>query len=341
MVYLCTMQKLTATNESINTLKAIALGVLATFFLSMTFIANSMLATGGGHWAWTTALRYLLLLPILVGMLSANRKLKPLLHAMRQSPRIWLRWGTWGFGVFYACLSYASLLAPGWLVAATFQTTVLAGLLIAPFIYKDHRAKVPKKALLISSLIVSGIMVMQVDNLGSVRNGSGMILSFALALGAAFLWPLGNRKLLLELEKQDLQLNATQRVLGMTFGCVPLLLVFSGLGFYQAGLPKLDQVYGSLITAVCSGILGGILFYKAVQMVKHNPVALATVEATQVIAILFTLLAEVALKGVHWPGFYGNLGLLIILIGVGCHFILSYRYGRRADRQHKPSVCQV
>lgn len=315
-------------------MKAISLGVLATVFLSMTFIANSLMATGGGHWAWTTALRYLLLLPLLLIMALAKRQLKPLLQAMRQAPLTWLRWGTLGYGVFYLCLTYASLLAPGWLVAATFQTTILAGLLIAPLIYKDHRAKAPRKALIISSVIVSGILVMQVQKFGSIGSeGAGVLVSFVLALAAAFLWPLGNRKLMLELEEQGVDLNATQRVLGMTLGCVPLLLLLAGYGYYTVGLPPVGQVTGMLAAALCAGLFGGIIFYKAMQLVRHNAVAMATVEATQVMAILFTLIGEVLLTGLPWPGIYGNLGLLIILLGVCGYFILSVRHGRNTDRQ--------
>ncbi|MDX5420823.1 MAG: multidrug resistance efflux transporter family protein, partial [Hymenobacteraceae bacterium] len=155
---------------------------------------------------------------------------------------------------------------------------------------------------------------------------------FALALTAAFLWPLGNRKLLLELENKNINLNAMQRVLGMSLGSLPVLLVLGAYGFYTSGLPSNGQLFGSLTTALGSGIVGGVLFYKAFQMVKHNPVALAAVEATQVVSILFTLLGEMLFKGAHWPGFYGSIGLMIILLGLSCHFVVSIRHSRKLEK---------
>ncbi|MEI6949076.1 multidrug resistance efflux transporter family protein [Paraflavisolibacter sp. H34] len=321
-VYLCCM------TEQGKALKAIGWGVGASLFLSSTFIINSLIAGSGGYWAWTAALRSLFLIPILGLVVAFTKQLKPLLAALRQHPGVFIKWGTIGFGFLYTLLAVASLLSPGWMVAATFQVNILAGMLLAPFIYPDHRKAVPRKALLLSLIIIAGVFVMQLEKLDQLDSGATVLLSFLLVLLGAIVWPLGNRKLLVDLEQKGVQLNALQRVLGMSIGCLPLLIVLCGLGFVQSGLPSMAQCQASLWSALFSGFLGGVGFYQATQMVNRNPVALSTIEATQVFEILFTLLGEMILKGTPFPGVYGQLGLLIVLVGMLLHFRNTWNHSK-------------
>src|SRR3546814_12501530 len=86
----------------------------------------------------------------------------PVLRAIRAHPWAWLRYSAIGFVVFYVLLSYAASSGPSWLVAGSFQFTVIAGMLCAPFIYKDaSRKRIPRVALAIGVLILSGVMMMQ------------------------------------------------------------------------------------------------------------------------------------------------------------------------------------
>lgn len=304
-----------------NSLKAVGCGIIASLFLSSTFIINSVLANSGGYWAWTAVLRSLFLIPILAVVLLFSGKLKPLLSAIRIQPMIFVRWGVLGFGVLYASLALASLFSPGWMVAAVFQINILAGMLLSPYIYTDHRRNVPKKPLLISALIVTGVFIMQLEKLNQVHSAQAALLSFLLVLAGAVVWPVGNRKLLVDLEKKNIQLDATQRVLGMTIGSLPLLIALSLMGFARAGLPAFSQCEASFYSALFSGFLGGVGFYHATQMVKNQPAALAAVEATQVFEIFFALIGEMMLTGASFPGFYGVLGMLVVLLGMGVHFI--------------------
>src|SRR3546814_15671015 len=74
----------------------------------------------------------------------------PVLRAIRAHPWAWLRYSAIGFVVFYVLLSYAASSGPSWLVAGSFQFTVIAGMLCAPFIYKDaSRKRIPRVALAI------------------------------------------------------------------------------------------------------------------------------------------------------------------------------------------------
>ena len=59
------------------------------------------------------------------------------------------------FVLFYVLLSYAAASGPSWLVAASFQTTVVAGMLCAPLLYNDARARIPRAALAVGVLIIA------------------------------------------------------------------------------------------------------------------------------------------------------------------------------------------
>ncbi|WP_207532282.1 DMT family transporter [Desertivirga arenae] len=316
-------------SEQKKVINAIGWGVVASLFLSSTFIINSILAGSGGYWAWTAALRSLFLIPILGIVVFSAKQLKPLISAFLQQPWIFIKWGVIGFGVLYTALAVASLLSPGWMVAATFQINILAGILLAPFIYPDERRSIPRRALLLSVVIIAGVFVMQFEKMSQLNSASNVLLSFFIVLLGAIVWPLGNRKLLVDLEHKGVHLNALQRVLGMSVGCLPLLVILSVVGYMKVGLPPLAQCESSLYSALFSGFLGGVGFYQATQMVKKNPVALATIEATQVFEILFTLAGEMILKGTPLPGFYGLLGLMIVLSGMCFHFWNTLRHSKK------------
>ena len=51
----------------------------------------------------------------------------------------WLLWSPVGFGLFYAPMAFAVSAGPGWLLAGTWQITILAGILLAPLLYDAKR----------------------------------------------------------------------------------------------------------------------------------------------------------------------------------------------------------
>src|SRR3546814_1420848 len=68
---------------------------------------------------------------------------------------------------------------------------------------------------LIGAVIFAGVLLLQFGHAHGALDRAGWIALAAL-LGAAFMFPLGNRLLLLHLERSGENLNATQRVFGMT-----------------------------------------------------------------------------------------------------------------------------
>ena len=73
----------------------------------------------GGSWVWSSSLRYLFTLPVLIGIVWFRGNMMELIKEMKVRPWAWVGWSTVGFGLFYAplCLAAASD-RPGLLLAA-------------------------------------------------------------------------------------------------------------------------------------------------------------------------------------------------------------------------------
>ena len=289
--------------------RALWYGILGALFFAFTFIFNRSMNLSGGSWMWSASLRYLFSLPMLAVMVWRKGELAGVLSAIKKAPLTWLVWSTVGFGLFYGPLSLASIYGESWFVAATWQITILAGLLLTPLFGQ----KVPGKQLLMTLVILLGIILIQIPYFGSGL-GSGVVRASLLILLAAFSYPLGNRKMMVHC-KQD-QLSTTQRVFGMTLMSTPFWLLLSVFGVADAGLPSAGQILQSLIVAVFSGVVATLLFFEATNLVKHNHKQLAVVEATQAGEVLFTLLGGCLFLGDRLPSLLGFLGIAIVTIGI-------------------------
>ena len=289
--------------------RALWYGILGALFFAFTFIFNRSMNLLGGSWMWSASLRYLFSLPMLAVLVGRKGELASVLSDIRRSPLTWLIWSTVGFGLFYGPLSLASIYGESWFVAATWQITILAGLLLTPLFGQ----KVPGKQLLMTLVILLGIILIQIPYFGSGL-GSGVVRASLLILLAAFAYPLGNRKMMVHC-KQD-QLSTTQRVFGMTLMSTPFWLLLSVFAGVDAGLPSGGQILQSLIVAVFSGVVATLLFFEATNLVKHNHKQLAVVEATQAGEVLFTLLGGCFFLGDSLPSLLGFLGIAIVTIGI-------------------------
>lgn len=298
-----------------NIHKALLLGLLSAIFFSSTYIFNKSMAMAGGDFLWSSSLRYIFTLPLIIIIAFLSKGGKTLAKALWKNPMPWFIWGTIGFGLFYLFLTAAADISPAWLVAGTFQTTIIAGLLISPFIYKDHRKIIPKKALKATYIILFGVILAQ---FAEVRTTSFYIIfsGAILVIISAILFPLGNRKIMLYQEKEDIKLNAIQRVAGMTIGSMPLWIIVAFFAWERSGMPNNEMMIQSGLVALFSGIIATILFFKATSMVNDNPSALGAVEATQSFEIIITILIEILILNAPIPSVYGITGILLIVTGM-------------------------
>ncbi len=108
----------------------ILLGLLASFFFSLTFILNRSMDLGGGFWVWSGVLRYVFMAPLLAVLVPSNGGWAPIFAEVRRAPASWWLWSTVGFGLFYAPVCWAAAFGEGWLVAGLWQVTIVAGTLL-------------------------------------------------------------------------------------------------------------------------------------------------------------------------------------------------------------------
>lgn len=306
------------------------LGLLAAVFFSVTFILNRRMGLAGGDWGWMACLRFFLMAALLAVLVTLRGEWPLLLRELITSGPTWLLWSTVGFGVFYAPITYASTISPAWLQAATWQLTILMGLLLSPLLYTDERRRIPLGALATSTIIVIGVLLMQLDAAHRPHGSGQLWLSFVLILAAAIAYPLGNRSIMLHLERTGITLSVYQRVLGMTIASLPFWLLVAVGAYHRAGTPTGSEVVQSLLIALSSGVIATLLFFRATDLARAHATSLAAVEATQAAEVLFVLLGDVVLLGTPWPGRQAALGITLVLLGITTYSALAHYDRERA-----------
>ncbi|WP_102693241.1 DMT family transporter [Rummeliibacillus pycnus] len=301
-------------------MKEIALGILASLFFAVTFILNHSMELEGGSWLWSSSLRYLFMLPFLLIIVSSRKGLTAVVQEIKTQPKDWLLWSFVGFVLFYAPLTFAAAYGPGWLVSGTWQFTIVAGVLLAPFFVqyvegKAIRQKVPLISLLISSIILVGIILIQIPSAKSVSLESLLFGIFPVII-AAFAYPLGNRKMM---DICDGRLDTFQRVLGMTIASLPGWIILAIYALATVGLPSISQMVQSLIVGISSGVIATVLFFIATDRVHNDQGKLAAVEATQSTEILFVIVGEMLLLGIPLPQSLALFGIATIIVGMSLH----------------------
>ncbi|NUS60940.1 MAG: multidrug resistance efflux transporter family protein [Lysobacter sp.] len=302
-------------HDARRALAAIGIALLSALFFTLTYVLNRAAANAGGHWIWTAALRYLITLPLLLPLMPWQGGIAPVWRAMRAHPMAWLKCSTIGFVCFYLLLSFAANSGPSWLVAGSFQFTVVAGMLCAPLLYRDARRKVPKAALGVGALIIAGVVLLQFGYADGALNREGWIALVCVLLSAV-LYPIGNRLLLLHLERTGEQLNATQRVFGMTLASQPAWLLIAAIAFEQHGVPPMGQVLLAAGVALGAGIVATILFFQATGMVRDQPAALGAAEAMQAAELLFAIGLGALFLGEAWPRGVALWGGALVIAGI-------------------------
>src|SRR5699024_3113563 len=307
-------------------MKAILIGILGALFFSVTFILNRSMELDGGSWVWSASLRFIFMLLILLIIVGWRRDIQPVWAHLKQHPAAWLVWSTVGFGLFYAPMTFATIYGPGWLVAATFQLTIIAGSLLVPLLNKGSR--IPIQAIFISLIILAGVCIIQFEHATTVSLVS-VILSVLPLIISAFAYPLGNRKMM-QLVGKDL--DTFQRILGMTIASMPFWLILSIYGAFAHGG---SQVLQTFIVAISSGIIATALFFYATELVHGDDHKLAGVEATQSGEVVFALLWVMFLLSAPLSSFVSIIGMLLVIFGMILHSVVSALGSRKKRHMYE------
>lgn len=308
-------------------MKALLIGILSSMFFAVTFILNRSMEVSGGSWLWSSSLRFIFMVPFLVLIVWMRGNLRGLLSEMKKRPLEWIKWSVVGFVLFYAPLTYAAAYGPGWLVAGTWQFTIVAGLLLAPLFLKSDgsRHTVQFRSLLISCIILAGVILIQVQQADQL-SVSQLLIGALPVIIAAFCYPLGNRKMM---ELCGDQIDTFQRILGMTLASLPIWVILGGIGLLQTGPPSSGQIIQTLIVAISSGIIATALFFIATNSVRDDQGKLAAVEATQATQVLFVIAGEAVLLSSPLPSGVASIGIGLIVVGIVVHTMNMRVAGRR------------
>jgi drug/metabolite transporter (DMT)-like permease len=302
--------------------RIILAGTLAALFFSSTFVLNRAMSLEGGHWVWSASLRYFWMLALLGGGLFVFRRAL-LAESLRLYARHWAFWtlaGGVGFGLFYALITFSASYTPGWVVAATWQTTILA----TPVVLLAFGRAVPLRAMLLTLLIFAGVALVNWEQAtaGSWRD---VLLGAVPVLVAAFAYPLGNqlvwearRGTLRRLPRLDSPAmdDPFCRVLLLTLGSLPLWAIL--IAVTAPPPPAMDQVAGTAMVAVFSGIAATSLFLYA-RHAARSAAELAAADCTQSMEVVFSLAGEAMLLGGALPGPLGWTGIVLTMLGLGLY----------------------
>lgn len=293
----------------------IILAILSSFFFAITFVVNQLISNNGGDWLWTSSLRYLIMLPLfLIILFLQKQSLKAIMTKIKSQKKEWILWSQIGFGLFYLPLTLASTFAPGWLIASTWQITIVAGSVMAPYLYKSYNSKFSKYDVLSFGMILFGVFFVELGHF-TMNNWFDNIVALLLVLVAAFAYPLGNRKIM-EINSIGVSLPTTSRILAMLICSLPTWIIAAIIALFRSGFPSNSQIISSAIVALFSGVIATFLFFKATQMAIKNLKLLATIEATQSMEVLFSFFLGMAFLGDRFPSISVLIGLSLILFGM-------------------------
>jgi drug/metabolite transporter (DMT)-like permease len=308
-------------------IKLISLGILSGAFFSTTFILNEVMSLGGGHWVWSASLRYLFMLLFLTIIILFNggfKQLKSVLELFFLYWKFWIAAGSIGFGGFYALICFSADFSPGWVIAATWQFTIVASL----FVFMLFGRSFPKRIWFFSFLIFAGVILVNLscvdefDIKALLLGGLPVIIAaFCYPFGNQLVWEAknGNNKRLPNI-KSPLLNNVFNKVLLMTLGSCPLWILIVSIIHPKA--PELSQFINTALVAFFSGVFATSLFLFARNLAADSS-ELAAVDATQSSEVIFALIGGLIFLHSELPNMESIIGLILILSGLA--FFVKYQ----------------
>jgi len=297
----------------------ISIGLLSGLFFSTTFILNRMMSLEGGHWIWSASLRYAFMILILTGFISMFKGFdatKGLIRLFLTHWKFWTLAGTIGFGGFYSLICFSADHSPGWVIAATWQLTIIATLVVLVCFGRSF----PKKVWFFSTIIFVGVLMVNLSHL-QVVSSTELCMGALPVLIAAFCYPIGNQlvweamngnRFLPDINHPLLE-NPFHKVLLLSWGCVPFWLIL--VGMIRPQLPSAGQVLNTALVALFSGVIATSLFLMA-RNKAGKPSELAAVDATQASEVIFALIGEIVILNAPLPNRFAIAGIGLVFFGL-------------------------
>lgn len=301
-------------------LRRLILGVVAALFFSSTFVLNRAMSLEGGPWVWSASLRYAFMVLFVVIVLLLSGQARALREGITLGQRYWRFWllaGTIGFGVFYAGITFSAQYAAGWVVATTWQMTIL----MTPLVLRAFGRPVPLRGIFFVLLIFGGIVLVNAEY-AAVTSSREVLIGALPVLIAAIAYPVGNqmvweakrgnRRFIPHIDEPVLD-NTLVRILLLSLGTVPWWIFW--IVVTQPPSPDATQVFNTALVAILSGLIATGLFLYARQLARTS-YEITAVDATQSMEVLFSLAGEVLILGGLLPGLLGWTGIVVTVVGL-------------------------
>jgi drug/metabolite transporter (DMT)-like permease len=299
--------------------RLVLIGLLSGFFFSATFVLNRIMSLGGGHWVWSAGLRYaymILLLAVWLLVFRGRAALARILGLFFRHLVFWVASGSIGFGAFYALICFSADYAPGWIVATTWQFTIIATLVVL----SAFGRRFPRRIWLFSTIVFAGVFLVNLSQAGAV-DPAQLIKGALPVLIAAFCYPIGNQLVweaktghgrLPDISGPELE-HPFAKVLLMSLGSVPFWCL--AVAVTAPPPPVAGQVVNTALVALLSGVIATSLFLFARNESKSGS-QLAAVDATQSSEVIFALAGEILIIGGALPNALGVLGIMVTGAGL-------------------------
>ena len=306
-------------NKTGNMTILILIGLLSGLFFSSTFILNRIMSLEGGHWVWSGCLRYAYMILFLIILLSLFQGSKAPGRIFRLFFRHWKFWviaGSIGFGGFYSLICFSADYAPGWVIATTWQLTIIATLVVLIGFGRSF----PKKVWFFSFIVLSGVLLVNLSHF-EISTTKELLMGGIPVLIAAFCYPIGNQ-LVWEAKngnpylpniKNPLLENPLNKVMLLSLGSVPFWLLLVALN--RPPLPSSGQLVNTALVALFSGIIATSLFLYARNRSKKAS-ELAAVDATQSSEVIFAMAGEILILNAPLPGPIALAGIFLVFTGL-------------------------
>jgi drug/metabolite transporter (DMT)-like permease len=300
--------------------KLIILGIIAGAFFSTTFVLNELMSISGGHWLWSATLRYFFMIIFLSLVLIFQGGIQRVIDVCKLYLSNYIFWtisGTVGFGFFYALICFSADFSPGWVIAATWQFTVVATLFVLMFFGK----KFSKKIWFFSIIIFIGVCLVNLAHMETFDLKALLLGGFPILI-ASFCYPIGNQ-LVWEAKngehknvpqiKSKLLNNAFNKVFLLSLGSLPLWFVL--IAIIQPSAPSDSQIMNTAFVALFSGVFATSIFLYTRNIAKNSN-ELAAVDATQATEVVFALIGGMIFLGTGSLNLIAMVGLVLIMAGL-------------------------
>ena len=233
----------------------------------------------------------------------------------------WIFSGGVGFGLFYLALCYAASYSPGWVLAATWQITIL----MTPFVIRAFGNRVPTRGIIYLIIMFLGILLVNYDEF---KISTHFDLRSAIPIAfAAICYPFGNTlcKYACEgkfknipINRYSISISVFSQILMMTMGAFPVLFLFWLIT--SPPLPTHSQLYSVAFIGLSTGVIATSLLYRARKMAGQSAFALAAADGTQAVEGPLALFWEWAIFRGLLPSLYGASGLILVIAGTALFY---------------------